>query len=401
MPRPDTSFLPVGALVTALSSRRTWLLAAATVLLALPTVVPSAPALSAPATGPLGVSVDSTTTLGLYYHANLSVTATPPSGSTPTGESVGADYSLQAPGLSAGTQATVRIPSAVVEIWTSGGPVHVYFSALNVTVVGASAVTGALGPSARFSAPLAFNATPGALLSTEGLAVMASWSSGASPVAFRWQWVLGAPDGSATLGPWSNATTVVPARLVDLTIPQGRLWTTGTAPSMCAGNAAASRTFSARLALTSPNTNLLTATVTVPATPADPYCWSNPIPASTAPQAAFVHVWELGNVTFLVGVLAVQLVAPGTPTGPGHTPGSGRIAPLSLGVLALAVGGAVCALVLVLAIPEARRRVLPSRLGKRPDGRPPHGAEWGDDSAGAPPPQPPPPPPPPPSLTDG
>jgi hypothetical protein len=343
-------------------------------------------------------AVTASTPPGLYYHANLYATTAPPNGTTPVGELIGAEYALDAPTLPASSgAATVQVPAAVVTLPASSGPIHVTFGPVNVSLAGPATATASAGASTRFGAPLVFNASPAASYSTQGLAVMASWPAGAYPVEFRWHWLLDAPDGRITGGPWSNTTSVVPAQTADVSIPTSRTWVTGTSPSVCVAGPVAGRTFSVHLSITTPSSAFVTSTVTVPAAQSGPYCWPNPLPAGTASQSAFLHVWEIGNQTFLLDVLAVRLLNAPAANGP-QSLSSGPHGPPPWLLPGLVLTGIVALVVLGWLSPGTVRRLLPN-WGRRPKGevRPPAGAEVESgptETPSGPTPLPPPPPPP-------
>ncbi|MCI4336836.1 MAG: hypothetical protein L3K17_06540 [Thermoplasmata archaeon] len=260
----------------------------------------------------------------LIDHANLYVNETPPTGTTPAGETIGAVFAVQAPAYPASASAgTVRIPASVMELPSSTGELRVYFAALNLTIHGANATSGAPGPSVRFTTGIQFNTSPPAFLSTQGLSVMASWAYGAYPVEFRWQWVLVSPDGSTGSGPWSNWTSVTPPQLVDLSAPSSQAWTVGAPQSLCVNGTIAGRTFSAHVSTSNPAAVFVTATVTVPAGQTAPYCWQNTLPVGTPSQTAYVHLWEYENLTFQLVIVGVQLISPTGGGGGGGAVGGG------------------------------------------------------------------------------
>lgn len=322
---------------------------------------------------PLAVSGGSAT---LQPHANLETTAPPPTGSTPPGETVGAVYAVESPTYPRGSgPATVRIPAAIVGLAASTGTLHLHLAALNLTLVGPNQTTGAAGPYVRFPAALQFNGTPAATLTTQGVAVMAAWPRGAYPVEFRWQWVLEAPDGSVASGPWSSWSTVTPAQLVDLSVASSAGWTTGSPQPLCVSGTLAGRSFSAHISVASPPQVFDTGTVTVPSGQSGPYCWPNTVPAGTPPQQAFVHLWEYSNLTFLLDVVVVQLVAP-TVAAPGHasTSGPGLTGLVLTGIEAAGLLALIVVEVLYVLAPSTLRKLLPSRL---------RGAEPGSESVSA------------------
>lgn len=319
----------------------------------------------------------STTSPPLVYHAALYVNNTPPTGSTPSGEIIGALYRVTAPTYPANAApATVRIPSTLVSIPTNTGGVHLYFSALNLTLNGNSTAVGTAGPANRFGSPLLFNTTPAAVLTTQGIAVAASWPTGTYSLQFRWQWVLEAPDGSTDYGPWSSATSVTPAQIADLTFPGGLGWTIGASNSICVGGEVAGRTFSAHLSTNNPSAVVVTGTVTVPAGQTGPFCWANVVPAGIAPQDGFLHLWEYGNLTYELTVVLVPLV--GTSGPGGAAPGAGGatiwLPAILLGCLALilVIGYAV----MFVVSPQTLGRFVPRHLRSAPAGpEPPPGAD--------------------------
>lgn len=353
-----------------------------------------------PAPADAGAQALSSSSPPLVYHASLYENDSSPTGSTPSGETIGAVYAVSAPSYPSGAgPATVRIPSAVVQIATTSGPIHLYFGSLNLTLNGNGSASGAAGPSSRFSSPLQFNSSPAAFLSTQGLSVMASWPYGSYSVQVRWQWVLVAPDGSIQSGPWSGWSTVTPAQIADLSTASGSSWTVGAPQQVCLSGPVAGRTFSVHLSIANPSQVFVTGTVTVPAAQSGAYCWTNTVPAGTAPQQAFLHLWEYANLTFMLVVVEVQLVNPGGGGGGGSASGGTGWVPLAtIGIVALVV---VVALEVVYVLsPRTIRKLLPASLrrGKgasASDGLPP--PEVGSDLpspptlGGLPPPPPPPP----------
>ncbi|MCI4330359.1 MAG: hypothetical protein L3K19_00730 [Thermoplasmata archaeon] len=310
----------------------------------------------------------------LIYHSALYVNDTAPTGSTASGEVIAAIYRVSAPSYPASAgPATVRIPSALVELPTSTGGIHLYLASQNLTVNGSTPTTVTSGPASRFATPLRFNATSSALLSSQGVAIMASWPVGAYAVQFRWQWLLEAPDGSVTYGPWSNASTVTPAQIADLVFPSGPTWTIGQSNPSCVAGAVAGRTFSTHLSTVNPSAVIVTATVSVPNGQNGQLCWSNTVPAGTTPQVASLHFWEYSNLTYELTVVLVQIVAASSGGGAASGGGSNWIPLIVLtGVLLTVL--VVLEVVYVLA-PQTLQRWIPPRLRRAPASvGPPSGA---------------------------
>ena len=258
----------------------------------------------------------------LTSHAALYVNATPPSGTFPPGEELSAAYSVWVPSYTSNLgSATVQIPSAVVLLPSTSGTLHLYLNEVNLTVAGLSAVSGVAGPLTRFSSGLTFNTTASGILTTEGVAVMASWPYGGPAVQFRWHWTMTAPDGSTSSGPWSSWASVVPAQLAILEAPISHTWTIGSAYEMCFGGPIAGRTFSVHVATSNPIGQIDAGATSVPADHLGVYCWNSTLPSAVAAQQGFIHLWEYGNITFLLYVILIQLVN-GTNGGAGSDGGT-------------------------------------------------------------------------------
>jgi len=323
--------------------------------------VPKGSDLSAP--GPTAAWVQPF--VSLTSHSNLYVNASAPSAALPPGEEFAAAYAVQVPGYTPALgPATVRIPNAVVQIPTTTGAMHLYLTQVNLSVTSTAVVTGAAGPLTRFGSPLAFNASAIAFLSTQGIAVTASWPYAGPAVQFRWHWTMTAPDGNTSSGPWSAWTSVVPGQLADIAIPISHVWTIGQAYEMCFSGPVGGRTFSIHLATSTPVQQLDGGAATVPVGGPTPYCWNSTLPTQVAPQSAFIHLWEYGNVTFLIYVIQVNLVTESSGGGAGGAgDDAGAIPPVTW--LIVAVGSVIVVIIaiegLLLARSARRRRDAASR----------------------------------------
>jgi hypothetical protein len=289
----------------------------------------------------------------LTYHANLYVNASAPTGSAPTGEEVGAIFEVSVPGYT-GSTATVRIPNAAIGFPSSSGTRTIYSGFVNITVTPAQTTSDGSSGVTRWTGETTF--TPGGLvpLSTQGLAVMASWPHGQYALSFRWHWVLTAPDGSSSNGPWSGWTSVSPAQLADLTNAPPTSWPVNTPLQLCLGGPVDGRTFSVHVSTTNPSQQYDDGAVTIPSSAPTPYCWNSTLPSGVTPGAAFVHLWEYSSTTFMLFLIPIQLVNSSPSGPPALATAVDTVSTVTL--VLLGVGFLAAVLAIVLFVRPRRRR---------------------------------------------
>ncbi|HKV90061.1 MAG TPA: hypothetical protein VJQ43_02560, partial [Thermoplasmata archaeon] len=250
----------------------------------------------------------------LAPHAALYSNDSAPTGTLPPGEELEATYLVQVANFTSSVAgAIVRIPNAYVQLPTKTGSLHLYLDPVNVTITSSAAVTATAGPLTRYGPALAFNATGSALLSTQGLAVMAGWPNGGPAVQFRWHWTIIAPDGSTSGGPWSAPSNVVPDQLALLAPPISHVWVTAGSYTMCLLGSLGGRTFSLHVATTSPVQQIDAGSATAPAVAVAHFCWNSTLPANVTPQSVVLHLWEYGAIPYLLYAVSVDVVSPPAP----------------------------------------------------------------------------------------
>jgi hypothetical protein len=257
---------------------------------------------------PLAVVSTVNTTGPLSYHSALYVNATAPTGSVFPGEQVTAQFRVQVPTYaSAAGSGQIRIPNSLIQFPTTAGALRVYLSAVNFTIVNNGSQEILAGPSVRWTLGVTFNVTGPALMSTQGLAVMASWPYGEYPVQFSWRWVMTAVDGTPSSGFWSPWAQVTPPQIANLAGTPAKNWQLGLPYQLCLNGPVAGRTFQVHVSIANPVAQYTGASFVVPASFGAAYCWNNNVPANTTPQQAFIHIWEYANVTFQLYDYPIEL----------------------------------------------------------------------------------------------
>jgi|GEM_PF-2958335 len=295
---------------------------------------------------PLAGARPSTIVVPPAYHANLYVNASAPTAATAPGTAITAEYSVQSTGYPGSPgPATITVPSAVVMIPTTDTLLHLYLAPVNLTLTGNASAEATAGPASKFGTALTFNTTGTALLSSQGIALMASWPHAQVPVEFRWRWAMSAPDGSTTEGTWSAWQSVVPAALAAFVPDPPHTWTLGSPYMTCLTGPLAGRSFSLHVSTANPVAQYDGGEVTVPTSGpgTTAFCWNSTLPTSIVPQQAFIHLWEFANLTYLLDVVLIELAAPGSGTAvtPPFTP------PAINGWSVVLVAGAIIAAVIV------------------------------------------------------
>ena len=250
----------------------------------------------------------STVHLASVYHGNLYVNVSGPLGFADIGSRVSAQYRfLVSDFTSGGGGNQLRIPSTIVLLPARQGPLHFYLPSGNLTVNSSSTPTGTINGSVRLTSSVTFNTTPVAALTSQGFAVMASWLRCEFQVFFQWQWKLLRSDGSATDGPWSNWSKLVPTQTAWIQNSPPRDVAAGAPYLVCLGGPIATRTFSVHLSTSAPVVSFSGPAVTVPPGFVGVYCFNTTMPSDITPQAAIIHVWEYSTLTFLLFQLPVQI----------------------------------------------------------------------------------------------
>jgi hypothetical protein len=300
---------------------------------------------------PLSVVPPPNTSGPLSYHSALFVNASGPSGYIAPGEQISADLQAKAPTYAASDgPGEVQVPASIVQFASTTGTIRLYLAAIDLTLVGNSSAQVTVGPSVRWVGAVAFNATSTAYLSTQGLAVSASWAYPGPPVQLSWRWVMTAVDGSPTYGPWSAWAQVTPPQIATLDSPPST-WTVGHTYSLCLAGPVQGRTFAVHVSIATPVEQFTTASIQVPTTMGAAYCWNNSLPANVTPQQAFVHVWQFANVTFQLYDFPIDIVPSGSNTSsPGLLSLPGPVPLFVLGLLGVVV------IVAVSAVYASRRR---------------------------------------------
>jgi hypothetical protein len=245
----------------------------------------------------------------LAYHANVYLPAPAPSGSWPVGEEIGIVYAVTVADFpSWSPPGFVVIPNALFQIQALAGPTQFYLPAVNFTIHNAGTIEAPAGPLIRDTVAQRIPINQTALLSTQGLAVTASWPLGLYNVGIRWHWNLVAPNGGQTNGTWSPWGNVSPGRILNIigTVPKS--WNDFTPLQLCIGGSIGGRTFSVHLATGANGSQVDLGAATVPLQTPIPYCWTTMLNVTLVPQTAFIHLWEYGNVSFLLYVIKIQIL---------------------------------------------------------------------------------------------
>jgi hypothetical protein len=315
----------------------------------------NAPTSSSPsrtiAVSPLSVAPPPNTSGPLSYHSALFVNATGPSGYIQPGEQISAQLQARSPTYAlADGPAEIQVPASIVQFSSTTGTIRLYLAAIDVLLASNASVQVSVGPSVRWVGGVAFNATSTAYLSTQGLAVSASWAYPGYPVQLSWRWVMTAVDGTPKDGVWSPWAQVTPPQIASLDSPAST-WTEGQSYSLCLAGPVAGRTFAVHVSIATPVEQFTTATITVPTTSTADYCWNNSLPANVTPQQAFIHVWQFANVTFQLYDYPIDIVASGSNT---TSPGLFAL-PGPVPLLIIAVIGIGVIVVAAVAVSSVRR----------------------------------------------
>ncbi len=306
-------------------------------------------------------SVATSTAPPLTYHAFLSSNTSVPNVTAPAGSEFAVDFSVSATDLPAHAGAAIGVPPTLVLLPTSTGTLHLYLDAISVDVNGTAATIVPDGPALREGAETQFESNASASLTSDGLAVMASWPQGESGVVLQWRWVITAPDGTTQFGGWAAPQSLAPANLVELTGSPDHTLTIGTTYTLCLSGPTVGQTYAIRLGTSTPVAAYSLGQETIGSGAGGAIClnatFSGP---ATTPQPAVVHLWELGNVTFLVLAVDVEL---SDPSGGGPTAGTASV-PLT--EVLVAIGLAFVAVVIAVAVLYRRRARRPKTPGPSP-----------------------------------
>jgi hypothetical protein len=312
----------------------------------------------------------------LTYHANLYLASPVPAGPMSFGEELAATYGVMVPAFPSWSPPEyVVVPSALLTFPPSAGGSQVYLPAENVTIRTNASVTVAVGPAVRESArTVPPNAS--ASLSTQGVAVSASWPTGTYSVEVRWQWTLISPNGGRTSGNWSAWESVAPAQIAGIVGSAPKVLVPGSPFDFCLNGTLQGRSFSLHLSMGANGSQLDLGNATIPDRSTPVFCWNSTISSSLSPQPAYLHVWEIDNTSFLLYVLKVQ-VQPGATS---KTSGYGWMPSSWSGPLMLPIFLGLLVLVAVFAVVLVRRR-----NARRPPASPP--TVWAEPNVAPPPPR--------------
>lgn len=348
---------PVGRDVFALrrAARRPATVAAVLVLF-LTAALPSAYGSGAPASGPAPAT--SGPALTPVSHAALRFVLPDPASTTQVGERVAAAIQLSVPNFTARAgPSLIVVPPTGLYVQTVNSTLQVLMAGANVSINGTGVIDFALGPSARETQSVSYPSNGTAILSSQGVALMAEGPFGQSEVQMRAHWVLMDPDGATQNGPWTAWSTIWPAEFVALQPIATRTWVPGGSYPICLSGSLSQRTFSFHLGLAAPGSQVDEGSVTVPASAPQPYCLSATVASSIAPQTAYGHLWEYGNTTYLLYVFQVR-IANGTVGGLAPQSPGGTLP--SLIVLGLVAAGGIALIVAVVHPSSPLRRKRPS-----------------------------------------
>jgi hypothetical protein len=295
--------------------------------------------LTANGTGP-GSAQDSAFKISVAYRIEL-VNVSNPAG----------PYSVQIPGLVA------LLPTATSEL-------HLYLGPTNFTAATRTAVSPYYSTGLRVPPGTSFSTVIPAELSSQGVALTASWAYGQGTIAVQWQWIATFGDGSQQSGPVSPWQYVVPTELVTIASSPPTTLPPGASYPICLTGPVAGRTFAVHFSSLSPVVTYDGPQVTVPASYGAEYCWNSSLPAPTAPETLAVHLWEYGQLTFLIYESSVA-VENGSPPASHSTAPPTAVAPWFAPTLV--VGIAIC-IGLAVWIVGSRR---PPANGAPPPVRPP------------------------------
>ena len=296
----------------------------------------------------------------LNYDANLYLSTPAPGGSLPFGAQIGTQYELAVPNHPVtGSSDYIVIPTGVLVLPVSTGVAQLVLPTVNVSVHSSDSQYVAVGQLVRVPTQENLSGPQTAIVSSQGLAVTASWTIGAYSVLVRWHWTIVTPDGTRTNGSWSPWAIVKPAAIVALVGSVPKTMTRGAPFSLCLGGALANRVFSLHLSIGHNGSQVDLGATTVPMHTPLPYCWTTTLTTTVASQSAFLHVWDTtSNTSYLLFVLRVQVQDPSAvlSSGPARSPldGSALTALPVAAVIAVAV-----ALVAVAAVLLIRKRGSP------------------------------------------
>jgi len=317
------------------------------------------------------------------YNANLNFTVVVPAAVLPMGVEFGSTYEIVVPTFpSSGPPQSVVVPSAIVRFPSTVGYSQLILPAVNVTIQNNGTVVVPVGPLIREAAGRSIAVNQTASLSTQGLAVTATWSPGMYPTDVRWQWLEVNPDGGRTNGSWSAWQQVDPAQVLTVVGALPKIITEGVPYAICLSGPIGGRSFAVHLSVGANGTQLALGVADVPVGAVAPFCFNNTLAVPVAPQAAYIHLWEEGTTPYLHFVSKVNVEDPSAPAPSGSLPAS----PSMDGMPLLPLVAVVVILAAVLAVflwvrrpPSAPGESFPSGLPLPPPpspSAPPSSDDW-------------------------
>ena|SRR5579862_9252959 len=355
--------------------RRLWAEGVSVGLVVLLASLPGVIAGATPSFGaePRPTSLAAPSVAALVYHANLSFTVSVPAVVLPMGVEFGSTYEVVVPTFPSSSQPEyVLVPGALLRFPTSVGYSQLNLPAVNVTIRDNGTVTVPIGPLIREAAGRTIPINQTATLSTQGVAVSATWPAGKYPTDVRWQWLEVNPNGGRTNGSWSAWQEVDPAQVVSVLGTVPKIISVGNTYPICLEGPIAGRSFAVHLSVGLNGTQIKLGVAEVPLLSPSPFCFNNTLSVPVSPQAAYLHVWEDGSTPYLHFVFKVQVENPGgeTPSGPS------RDLPAFFGVPSayLIVAGVLLIVALAMVLWVRRRpptRVAPVAIGALPPAPPP------------------------------
>jgi hypothetical protein len=203
----------------------------------------------------------------------------------------------------------------VQDTWaTSGGTLAGGAPAWNYTFAGPSSDRSLVqNITSTASNASTFNQSGSVGFSSQLVAIMASVPFGGIHLAVTWRWLVADPSGAVLASPWRSSTSIEPAEMVSLLQAGPSTLVPGASYTVCLGGAIAGRLFSLHLEIPRPYNDFVQVNETVPAVGVTHVCWSAQVPSWVPPGPLLAHVWNYANVTLLLFILKLTLVASSPP----------------------------------------------------------------------------------------
>jgi hypothetical protein len=206
----------------------------------------------------------------------------------------------------------------VQDTWaTSGGTLAGGAPAWNYTFVGLPANSSSRSVVQNITSTASnastFNQSGSVGFSSQLVAIMASVPFGGVLLAVTWRWLVADPSGAILASTWRSSASIEPAEMVSLLQAGPSTLVPGESYTVCLGGAIAGRLFSLHLEIPRPYDDFAQVNETVPAVGVTRICWSAQVPYWVPPGPLLAHVWNYANVTLLLFILKLTLVASSPP----------------------------------------------------------------------------------------